>query len=43
MHPQLMKKVYQLHRRDPNFPEAVIDKIELFLSKAPRDCHSLGA
>ena len=26
-----MKKVYKLHKRDPNFPLSVIQKIERFL------------
>lgn len=28
-----MTQVYALHKRDPNFPLSVIDKIELFLGK----------
>lgn len=30
-----MEKVYKLHKRDPNFPLSVINKIEAFLSRFP--------
>lgn len=29
----MMKQVYKAHRKDPNFPLAVLEKIEDFLSK----------